>query len=154
MLVVIGEVAVKHVHLDHMLKMTIKSLTGVTVDEAPAELSRKGSLVLRKKIEKKAKQRLGDCPDLTRLQELLDRCRNASEQRNFYVKSVYAIRLSEPNVGSRAILGADQIWCPIPSLEEMRKLSVSIESLISEINEARLHGWLRDAIDATRSPAD
>lgn len=49
---------------------------------------------------------------------------------------------------AQVVLDADQMWYPIPSAEEMRELSVHIDSLIGEINEARLHGWLKAAIDA------
>jgi hypothetical protein len=58
----LATVGIRHTHLDHMLRMTIKTLTNVTPREALDATSVTGSAALRKRIWKLAKARLGDGP--------------------------------------------------------------------------------------------
>jgi len=153
LLALIGELVVCHVHLNHMLKMTIKSLLGITVDEALQQLSRKGPLQLRQQVEKAAVQEFGDGPVTERLSELLERCRDVTDRRNYFAKSVYVMHLSEPHVGKVALLDAvDRGNRPLPSVTAVRETIQSIDTLIADINHARLEGWLYEAInDAGRA---
>jgi hypothetical protein len=151
MLAALGEVALRHAHLDHMLKMTIKSLLGITIDAALVDTRQNPSWKLRKRIEDEARSRLGTGDDFDRLSELLERCRGLSEQRNRFLKDIWAVHLSEPHVGTQAQLGNDLLWRPTPSVEEVRELAASIESMVDEITDARLHGWLGAAYKCTYS---
>jgi hypothetical protein len=67
----LATVGIRHTHLDHMLRMTIKTLTNVTPREALDATSVTGSAALRKRIWKLAKTRIGDGTALVRLEALL-----------------------------------------------------------------------------------
>lgn len=55
-----GLVAIRHAQLDRMLKMIIKFISGVTVDEAVNANSWTGSYELLSRINKLAKKRFGE----------------------------------------------------------------------------------------------
>jgi hypothetical protein len=59
-LAAVGKIALRHGQLDHVLRMTIKSLTGVSVNEAIDATARQGSRELRERIRKLARRRLGE----------------------------------------------------------------------------------------------
>lgn len=154
LLAAIGELVVVHVHLDHMLKMTIKSLLGITVDEALRQLSRKGPVHLRQQVEKAAVRKFGAGPVTEKLSELLERCREVTERRNYFAKNVYVEHLSEPNVGRIALLDSvDQVNRPLPSVASVRATTEAIDALVADINHARLKGWLYKTLtDAGQVP--
>lgn len=153
-LVALGRLVVAHVHLDHMLKMTIKSMLGITVEEALQALSRKGSPDLRKRIQKHSLAVLDDEAVTNRLMELLGRCRTASERRNYIAKSVYVRHMDGPRSGQIALHDPDnQTYSPPPSVEEVVGIADEIEALVREINHARLEGWLGQAISGIETPS-
>ena len=55
----VGRIALRHSQLDHMLKLTIKSLSGITVQQALHATAFEGSTVLRERIRKLARKTLG-----------------------------------------------------------------------------------------------
>ena len=68
LLAAFGEVALRHEHMNHILKMTIKSLAGLTPAEALAATKYEGSGQLRERIRKIARKRLGEGTPLLKLQ--------------------------------------------------------------------------------------
>ena len=60
LLAAFGEVALVHEHLNHILRMTIKTLAGLKPIEALDATSYDGSRQLRERIRKLARQRLGE----------------------------------------------------------------------------------------------
>ncbi len=52
LLAAVGEVAIRHEQLSHILKMTIKSLTGVAPEEALKATTHEGSAQLRDRVRK------------------------------------------------------------------------------------------------------
>jgi hypothetical protein len=77
-----GRVSVVHTHLDHIMRMLIKSLANVTVEVALNATDTEGSAVLRDRIKKLAKQRLGEGAALLGVQDIVERCRRVTERRN------------------------------------------------------------------------
>jgi hypothetical protein len=59
LLAAFGEVALRHEHMNHILKMTIKSLAGLTPAEAIAATKYEGSAQLRDRVRKLARRGLG-----------------------------------------------------------------------------------------------
>lgn len=153
-LMALGRLVIAHVHLDHMLKMTIKSLLGITIEEALQELSRKGGPELRRRIEQHSLETLNDETVTKRLMELLSRCRMASERRNYIAKSVYVRHLDGQRAGQIALHYPDkQTYDPPPSTEEVDRIADDVEALVREINHARLQGWLGQAISGIENPS-
>jgi hypothetical protein len=84
----IREVSICYGHLDQMLKMTIKTLAGFSVDEALDASERATAAVLRERVHKLARQRLGEGIALLKLEAILERCRRASASRNEIIHNV------------------------------------------------------------------
>ncbi|MBU6479198.1 MAG: hypothetical protein KGS09_01480 [Nitrospirae bacterium] len=142
LLAAFGELTLRHEHLNHILRMTIKTLANLDVNEALGATAYVGSSKLRDRIRKLAKQRLGEGQALLRLEAIVERCRQATEKRNDYVHSVVAKELDgEPRRRS-----TDHSWQPVPTTPELKSLSADIRMLTRELNDARLEGFLAQAL--------
>jgi hypothetical protein len=138
-----GRVSVVHTHLDHILRMMIKTLANVTVDVAINATDTEGSAVLRDRIKKLAKQRLGEGPALLQVQDIVTRCRRVTDARNSLIHTVIASDwLDTEAMLYRTGFPAE----PLPTVEHLESLEKQIGKLIAEINQARLGGWLAEAL--------
>lgn len=138
----IGEVALRHEHLNHILRMTIKTLARLDVNEALDATAYDSSSQLRDRIKKLARQRLGEGEPLLKLQALLERCKRATEKRNDLVHSVWGKELD----GEPARKGSGHEWRPLPTTTELHDLAEDLAGLTSQLNEARLEGFLHVAL--------
>ena len=142
----LGTITLQHGHLDHILRMTIKTLGEVNVQQALDATAFEGSAVLRERIRKLAKLKLGEGNALLQLQALLERCRRATEKRNDLIHNIWARELDgDPQVRTK-----DHNWKPIPTIDELEVLSKELGLLINELNSARLDGFLSKAITARK----
>ncbi|MBI2380477.1 MAG: hypothetical protein HYV16_06965 [Gammaproteobacteria bacterium] len=142
LLAAFGELALRHEHLNHILRMTIKTLARLEVGEALDATTYDGSSQLRERIRKLARQRLGEGGALLKLQALLERCKRATDKRNELVHSVWAQELD----GEPARRGSQNEWQPLPTTSELGELSGEILQLTSLLNQARLKGFLAEAL--------
>lgn len=142
LLAAFGELNLRHEHLVHILRMTIKTLADLDVAEAIDATAFESASSLRHRINKLARQRLGEGKPLLQLQALLERCRQGSDRRNRFVHSVWAKQLD----GEPQIRGNDREWRDLPSVQELSTLSQELQALTQEINEARLEGFLGEAL--------
>jgi len=141
----LGVLVIRHGHLEYTLRMTIKSLCALSIQDALIDTNKKTAKTLRERIKKEAKNRLGKCAALQKLLKLLERSWKASDERNLYCHIVWAYELDGP----QQILGKNFIWRPLPTVPELEKLANEIESITEELNEERLHGPLSEAIQKT-----
>jgi len=141
----VGTVAIRHVQLDHILRMTIKTLAGLTVEQAMHATNFQGSSELREQIKKLAKRRLGVRAALLQLQAILERCRLATDRRNDLLHGLIGRELD----GEPAMRTRHHEWSPIPKVDELTRLSAELVSLTNELNTARLKGFLAEAIAAS-----
>jgi hypothetical protein len=137
-----GTMSLRHTNLDHILKMTIKTLAGIEMVEALDATAFESSTSLRERIKKIARQRLGEGPALLRVQALMERCRRATELRNRYMHSVWA----EDWLGEAQMRRENHEWGPIPTVAELDAVSTELVRLVQEINEARLRGIVAEAL--------
>ncbi len=137
-----GEVTLRHEHLNHILRMTIKILAHLRPDEALDATAYDGSRQLRERIRKLARQRLGEGEPLLKLQALLERCKRATDRRNELIHGIWAKELD----GEPVRRGADHTWHPLPSVEELSSLANECRILTESINTARLDGFLSEAL--------
>lgn len=142
LLAAIGEVALRHEHMNHILRMTIKTLARLDVTEALDATAYDSSSQLRERIKKLARQRLGEGEPLLKLQALLERCKRATEKRNDLIHSVWGQELD----GEPARKGSGDEWRPLPTTTELHELAESLSHLTSQLNEARLEGFLHEAL--------
>jgi hypothetical protein len=143
LLAAFGAIALRHEHMNHILKMTIKSLTGVTPGEAIAATMFESSAQLRERVRKIARKRLGDGAALVKLQAILANCKRLSERRNELVHGLWAQDLD----GDAHVRDAYGETRPLPTVEELYGLARELEQLTGRLNFERLEGFLRDALE-------
>ncbi len=148
LLAAIGKVALRHEHLSHILRMTIKTLARLEVDEALDATAYDSSSQLRERIKKLARQRLGEGESLLKLQALLERCKRATERRNDLIHSVWGRELD----GEPARRGSGTEWKPLPTVPELDGLAEDIMRLTGELNVARLEGFVHEALASKLKP--
>ena len=145
LLAALGIVTLKHEHLNHILKMTIKTIADLRPAEAFNALKFEGSRALRQRANKLAKKELGESAELLKLQAILNRIGVLTEKRNSYIHGLWAKELdNEP--GIMAEIGE---LSPLPTVEELMNLSNSMDDVIQELNQARLEGFLKDALNGS-----
>ena len=149
LLAAFGEVALRHEHMNHILKMTIKSLTGVTLGEALAATMFESSGQLRERVRKIARKRLGEGAALVKLQALLANCRRLTERRNELVHGLWAQELD----GEAHVRDGYGGTKPLPTVEELRTLARELEQLAGHLNFERLEGFLRQALEPSKNAA-
>jgi len=146
LLAAFGEVTLRHEHLVHILRMMIKTLGELEVNEALDATAFDGASVLRDRIRKLAKQRLGEGKALLQIQALVERCRRATEKRNKYVHSVWAQELN----GEAMRRDSNHEWAPLPTIADLQILSRELLALTNELNYARLEGFISEALAGHR----
>lgn len=142
MLAAVGEVAIRHEQMNHILKMTVKSLTGVTPAEALKATMYQGSEQLRDRVRKNARKKLGEGAPLVKLQALLADCKRLTEKRNELIHGLWAQELD----GDAHIRDGYGNSRPIPTLDELRVLAQELEQLTGRLNFERLEGFLFQAL--------
>jgi HAMP domain-containing protein len=149
LLAAFGEMALRHEHLNYILRMTIKTLGQVTTQEALDATVNEGSRQLRERIRKLARQRLGEGPPLLKLQALMRRCQRVTDKRNELVHSVWAKELD----GEAQLRSSDHTSRPLPTRREVSDLSNEIRELTTSLNQARLEGFLQEALAERKNPS-
>lgn len=142
-----GELSLRHEHLTHILRMTIKTLARLEISEALDATAYDGAARLRDRIRTLARQRLGEGEALLKLQAILERCKRATEKRNDLIHNVWGEELD----GEPFRRGNDHSWQPLPTVEELKMLGEEISVLTESLNDARLLGFLAEAL-AKRPP--
>ncbi len=142
LLAAIGKVALRHEHLNHIFRMTLKTLARLEIEEALDATAYDSTSQIRDRIKKLARQRLGEGAPLLKLQALLERCKRATEKRTDLIHGVWGQELD----GLPARKGSGQEWRPPPTTTETEDLAAEIMQLTDELNEARLSGFLHEAL--------
>ena len=142
-LAAVGTISIRHGQLDYILRMTVKSLLGLSIHEALDATARQGSFDLRKRIRALAKQKFGESETLVKLDALLERARRATESRNEFLHSLWAYELD----GKPVIRDDDHSFRPAPTINELREAATELATITTELNEARLEGFLKKALD-------
>jgi hypothetical protein len=142
LLAAIGTVTLRHSQMDHVLRMTIKTLSGVSIPDAMNATRFEGSRILRERIRKLAKPKLGEGAALIQLQALLERCSRATEKRNELVHGVWY-----RNLDSETLMRTDGHEAKeIPTVATLESLAVKLLQLAGELNAARMKGFLAEAL--------
>ena len=142
LLAAFGELSLRHEHLTHILRMTIKTLADLEVSEALDATAYEGASSLRDRIRKLARQRLGEGRALLQLQALLEQCKRASDSRNGLIHSVWAKELD----GAPRRRTNDNTWRRLPSVRRLHALNKELQALTLALNQARLEGFLAEAL--------
>jgi hypothetical protein len=135
-----GKVALAHGQLELMLRMTIKTLDGLSVQDALTLTAKRKNWGLRKDIEKKFSQKTNDGTLRKTLIDLLARCEELSDQRNKLLHNAWAIA---PD-GSVVTKGDTHAWGPAPTADDLTKLASKIKKHVELMNQARLTGFIAE----------
>lgn len=138
----LGTLAMRHAHLEHVLRMTIKTITGRNIPEALAVTARRGADQIRKLVVKEASCRLhGDANALAKLEAILLRGQELSWRRNDFVHSPCARYVDGPD--REPFLMVEEIGkVRLPSPATLLALATEIGAYTVELNEERLHGFI------------
>jgi hypothetical protein len=130
----LGEVSIRHGHLDHTLKMMIRTFSDVTPQEVMDATARESSWSLRDRVKKLARSRLGEGTALVKVQALLERCGRVTERRNALVH----VLCGKDQDGNPVAATEDlKIWKPFPSVADLDALSADMQTLLSDLMKAR-----------------
>ena len=137
-----GEIALRHEHLNYILRMTLKTLAGITPAEAIAATKYESSRQLRDRVRTLARKRLGEGAPLLKLQAMLTVCETLTEKRNDLVHGLWAKELD----GDAHIRDAEGKARPLPTVKELQDLAKEIENHTTLLNTERLDGFLARAL--------
>jgi hypothetical protein len=138
-IVAIGKVAIRHGQLDHGLKLMIRSIRGITVEQALAETKRKSLLQLGALVEEHARDRFGEAPNLVRIRELLHMSRQATDYRNSVLGDFWATKSES---------------APEPRVAELEAVAENLFSVVKQLDHERHRGCLHDATEASSALGD
>lgn len=145
----IARLTLAQANLDHVLRMTVKTLLGTGTREALDATDGQTSADMRSRIRKLAKLRQVGEAILTRLDSLLNRAARLTRQRNEVVHRPWG-----RDAGGQPIVSDDgHTWGPAPPAARFNAIAGEFLALAVELNQARLGGgWLCTALDAAPSP--
>jgi hypothetical protein len=147
-LAAIGQVSVAHGHLDHILRMTVKSLAGLEVNEALLATEGEGSAKLRDFIKKLARSQLGEGIPCRRLCAILERGRQVTTERN---QLIHATVGRELDGDVPLIRNHKNEWKQLPSVDSIKRLARDILLVAKDLNDSRLKGFLYEALEARKN---
>ena len=142
-----GAVGLAHGQLELMLRMTVKSLSGLTIEQALDATEDAKNWELRRQIERLFKQKTTNEVLRLRIKAILKNCERLSAQRNKLLHNAWAI--SED--GSIVTQGEKHAWGPAATVDDLQQLAHDIYGLVSELNDARLRGFIKELIGAAKT---
>lgn len=146
LLAALGKVALHHEHMNYAVRMTIKTMAEVSVDEAVLATEYEGFKQVRERARSLAKKRLGEGAALIRLQAMLARCGQLTEKRNKLIHGLWAKELD----GDAHIRDAHGQHRAVPTVEELEALAKELEQHWKALNFERLEGFIKAALDARK----
>lgn len=135
-----GRVAFAHAQLELSLRYTVKTLTGMSIDEALDATDAMKAYELRDKIKGLFRQKTKDEVAKTKLDALLNKTKRLSEQRNKFIHRA----LAQDAQGQWVMKDERHAWGPPPSVGELNQLADEIAQVFNELNKARLHGFINE----------
>ena len=139
-----GAVALAHGHLEHVLRMTVKSLCGISTHDALDATAYQGGNELRRRIRRLARNRRFNELVMTKLDAVLNHAATASRKRNELIHRPWAV----DEDGNVVVKDEEHSWGSPPTIRDLENLQHQISLVVEELNHARLKGFLKEAISA------
>jgi len=98
LLAAFGEMALCHEHMNYIWKMTIKTLSGITLAEALKQTEYRSSRYLRERIKGLAAKALGEGAALRKLQGLMETCAAFTKRETILCMAFWQRSLMEMRV--------------------------------------------------------
>ena len=138
----VGKISIAHSQLDYVLRLTVKVILGIPLQEARNATKRQASSQLRERVGKLARKKLGECEELVRLDALLTRAGDATTKRNRLIHNI-----CYQNKDGKLLLKDDNSPAQkYPTVEDLRPLLKEIQEVAADLNDARLGGFLAQAL--------
>ncbi|MBZ0248089.1 MAG: hypothetical protein K8F93_00375 [Burkholderiales bacterium] len=153
-LAAVGRVALGHAHLDHVLRLAIKTLAGTTVSEARLATAGYSSAALRDEVRVLGKKALGDGPAYVMLRSMLTTAKLLSKRRNDLMHGIFAQEIdtdAESNgliFQEPIVLNEELESAPPPTTVSLIDLAKSIENHVDALNGFRISGFRAHSIPA------
>jgi hypothetical protein len=138
-----GRVALAHAHLEHVLRMMVKSLARVPIADAMLATQSDSAQELRRRVRKLFKKVTTDQAELVKLDALLGDGANLARKRNALIHRPW-VELPD---GKLAVKDDDHNWGDPPSEKELADLADRIYGLALNLNDERLGGFIKAALD-------
>ena len=143
LLAALGEISIRHGHLDHLLRMIIKRFTDVTAQQAMDATAKANSSELRRRVKKLARMKFGEGAALVKMRALVEQCRRITERR----KALIHILCGKDSDGSAIAATEDLRFWTMPPATEVRSLAADMDRLSREIQHERsLWGFIEAAL--------
>lgn len=134
----LGRLAVAHTHLELILRYAVKTLAGLSVNDALDATNRNPTSEVRNKIKKLFREKKPFPSEETQLEALLGAAQRLSEKRNAFLHSAW----SETEAGEAIQKQENHQWGRAPSQAEVDQVTSEILELAKKINDARLTGFI------------
>jgi hypothetical protein len=143
----LGQLAIAHTQLELMLKYTVKTLSGLKIADALHATSQDRFPELRERIKQLFKEKKPTAHEKCQLDALLHKGKPLMNRRNTYLHSAWA---QTPSGKTLIKSEDDHSWGPAPTRDDVQGVTVAILTLATELNEARLHGFIAEVIARAR----
>jgi len=142
LLLSIGRVTAAHANLELGLKMCVKSLAGLSVEEAMLAFNSSNTSEVRECIRKLFRQLSDDETLRCKLLALLGEARKMAEERNGLIHRPWG------GSNKKEFLSPNEkwIWTDPPAPAELDALAEKIYFFSARLNNERLHGFINDAV--------
>jgi len=123
----LGRLTIMSGHLDYILKMTFKSLKGISIVEALQHTNKQNGRILRQRIIELAKEKLVEEEALAELMGLIDRAWKAAEIRNRFIHNLWGRK----EYSELLLQNDDLSWSKAPTKEDVDDLTNEISNTLS-----------------------
>lgn len=138
-----GRVALAHAHLEHVLRMTVKSLARVRIAEALLATQSDSAQDLRRRARKLFTKVTTDPAELVRFDAILGEAQNLARKRNALIHRPWM----EMQDGRLVVKDDDHTWGDPPTTKHLAELADQIYALALHLNNERLTGFIKSALD-------
>jgi hypothetical protein len=136
----LGQLVIAHTQLELVLRYMIKTLSGLDLVEALDGTAEDRMPDLRARIKQLFRDKKATATERLKLDALLLNAKQLTEKRNDYLHAVY----SSTAAGQDLMKGADHVWGPAPTPDEVRAVTNDLLTLSKKLNEARQEGFIAD----------
>ena len=138
----LGNLAIAHTHLELILRYAVKTVAGLSIEEALDATNRESISDVRKRLRSLFLEKKPTPSEVSKLDSLLGATRRLSEKRNGFLHSAW----SETEAGEAVLKGEDYRWGAAPTKEQVDNVTTEILELVGKINDARLGGFIHEVV--------
>lgn len=135
----LGRLAMAHTHLEVILKYTFKTLSGLSVQEAFAQMSKNRTSFVRKRIRRLFLEKQPTRAEIDHLELVLERAKALSAKRNELFHRAWV----ESPAGEPLLKAEGTSWDSASTEAEVECLASALVELNEQLNNERLHGFIQ-----------